>query len=494
MKAAIYSRYSSDNQREESIDAQIRAINEYAQRNNISVVKVYTDEAESAKTDDRPNFQKMIDDSSKGIFECIIVHKLDRFSRNRYDSAFYRRRLTENGVRLISILENLDDSPESIILESVLEGMAEYYSANLARETMKGLKETALKCKHTGGLPPFGYDIDENKKYRINLYEAAAVKKIFTMYVSGSSYNTIIGWLDNNGYKTKKNQPFGMNSLNAIFNNEKYTGVFIFNRTKRDVNSHKNKSESEIIRIPGGVPQIIDFDLWNEIKEKLNKNRFKGARYKAKNQYLLTGVIRCGKCGYSMTGNTRLSGQSKTPYSDYECNGKKNKRLCNMRNINRDHIEDIVLTGLYENLFSPKKIDKIVNIIFDYAQQQAKEVSKDYIQYQNELKTVEKQISNIIDAIAGGMFHEAMKLKMGELEAKKNMLQSTLVGLRSSQSRIFFTREIIKDYLFENFHLEDKSFENKKRLIQTFVVKISVNENTIDITSIVNFNGCGSRI
>ncbi|SHH31849.1 Resolvase, N terminal domain [Thermosyntropha lipolytica DSM 11003] len=88
----------------------------------------------------------------------MIVHKLDRFARNRYDSAFYRRELKKNGVQIVSVTENLDDSPESIILESVLEGMAEYYSRNLAREVMKGMKETAYKCKHTGGRPPLRYD------------------------------------------------------------------------------------------------------------------------------------------------------------------------------------------------------------------------------------------------------------------------------------------------------------------------------------------------
>lgn len=151
-KAAVYARYSSENQNEESIDAQIRAIKEYCSRNNIQIVKIYTDEALTATTANRPQFLQMIKDSKLGIFDTVIVHKLDRFARNRYDSAFYKRELKLNGVRIVSVLENLDDSPESIILESVLEGMAEYYSANLAREVMKGLKEKALKCKHCGGL------------------------------------------------------------------------------------------------------------------------------------------------------------------------------------------------------------------------------------------------------------------------------------------------------------------------------------------------------
>ena len=171
MKAASYCRYSSDNQREESIQAQSRAIKEYANKEKIQIVKIYTDEARSATTDNRPGFLQMIKDSEMRIFDLVLVHKLDRFARNRYDSAFYKRELKQNGVKLKSVLENLDDSPESIILESVLEGMNEYYSANLSREVMKGMKETALQCKHTGGKPPLGYDVAKDKTYVINEQE-----------------------------------------------------------------------------------------------------------------------------------------------------------------------------------------------------------------------------------------------------------------------------------------------------------------------------------
>jgi site-specific DNA recombinase len=230
VKAAIYARYSSDNQREESIDAQVRAIKEYCTHNNIQIVKLYTDEAKTATTDDRPGFLQMVKDSELGIFNLVIVHKLDRFARDRYDSAFYKRQLKRNGVRLISVLEQLDDSPESIILESVLEGMAEYYSANLAREVMKGMKETALQCKHTGGKPPLGYDVAEDKTYIINEQEAQAVRLIFNMYATGKGYNEIIDKLNKEGYRTQTGRKFGKNSIHDILRNEKYRGIYIFNR------------------------------------------------------------------------------------------------------------------------------------------------------------------------------------------------------------------------------------------------------------------------
>ena len=211
-------------------------MNQFCRQQHWQVVATYTDEARSATTDNRPQFQKMIADSSKGMFDIVLVHKLDRFSRDRYDSAIYKKRLKKNNVQLCSVLERIDDSPESIMMESVLEGMAEYYSRNLGREVMKGMKETALQCKHTGGCPPLGYDVGEDRKLIINKHEAEAVKIIFEMYAEGHGYGAIIACLNEHGYTTKRGHIFGKNSLYEILSNEKYTGVFVFNRaaSKKD--------------------------------------------------------------------------------------------------------------------------------------------------------------------------------------------------------------------------------------------------------------------
>ena len=157
MRAVIYARYSSDNQREESIEGQLRDCNEYAKYNDIEIVGHYIDRAYSAKTDDRPDFQKMIADSNKKLFDVVLVWKLDRFARSRYDSAFYRYTLRKNGVKIISVKENISDGPEGIILESMIEAMAEYYSANLSQNVKRGFRENALKGKWNGGAIPFGY-------------------------------------------------------------------------------------------------------------------------------------------------------------------------------------------------------------------------------------------------------------------------------------------------------------------------------------------------
>lgn len=220
----------------------------------------------------------MIKDSELNLFDCVIVHKLDRFSRDKYDSVTYKRKLRNNNVSLFSVLEKLDDSPESSIMESLLEGMSEYYSKNLARETMKGMKENAYKAMHTGGKPPLGYDVDHlTKKYLINETEAKAVKLIFEMYANGNGYMAIVDKLNTLNFKTKLGNSFSRNSISEIIRNEKYTGVYVFNKTPKKINgkrnSHVTKPEEEIIRIKDGMPRIIDDETFLKVKERLANNK-----------------------------------------------------------------------------------------------------------------------------------------------------------------------------------------------------------------------------
>ena len=492
-KAAAYARYSSDNQRDESIDAQLRAIREYCEKNNIQLVKIYTDEARSATTDDRPGFLQMIQDSALGLFDVVIVHKLDRFSRDRYDSAFYKRQLKKYGIKLISVLEQLDDSPESIILESVLEGMAEYYSRNLGREVMKGMRETALQCKHTGGRPPLGYDVANDKTYTINEHEARIVRTIFEMYATGKGYSEIINKLNQEGHKTQTGRPFGKNSIHDILKNEKYRGVYIFNRTERKINGkrnhHKSKSEDEIIRIEGGIPRIISDEIWEVVQKRMEKNK-KGAN-SAKEIYLLSGLIYCGKCGGAMTGTRKFAGRNKSLYVSYECSTRKRTKTCDMKAINKNYVENIVIDHLEKNVFSPEAIEMLVVKISEYAASQSAEINHDIKAFTDQLAGVQTEINNIVNAIAAGMFHPSMKAKMDELEAKKANIAIKLEEAKLQAQMHTPTEEIIRKYLLKDADIRNKSPEEQKRIIQTYVKKVIVYENTIDIDTIVTFDGGG---
>ena len=485
MNAVIYARYSSDNQREESIDAQVRAIKEYAERNSLIIIRVYADEARSATTDQRPQFLEMIRDAEKGIFQAVIVHKLDRFSRDRFDSAYYKRHFRKCGVRLISVLENLDDSPESIILESVLEGMAEYYSRNLAREVIKGMRETALQCKHTGGAPPLGYDVGPDKKYVINEFESEAVRKTFEMYDSGYGYSVIIDTLNACGYVTKPGKSFGKNSIHEMLKNEKYAGVYVFNKASSKAygkrNNHKSKPDNEIIRIPGGCPAIVSSELWERVKSKMDANKNATGAYTAKVTYILSGRIYCGYCGAAMTGKHARMGRNKTDYSYYECSARKLKRTCSMKSINKEYVEQKVINTLYDNLFCPKIIDFATDNIHNHAVDRGEELPAKIRNYEKQLHTVELDISHIINAITKGMFHESMKEKMDGLEASKAALKIRIEEAKLQQVSHSLTREQIHSFLTKYENIKDLPPSEQKSAIQVFVERMTVYEDKIDI-------------
>ena len=224
MTGVIYARYSSDNQREESIEGQLRECKAFAQSNDIQIVGTYIDRALSAKTDNRPDFQRMIKDSANGLFDTIIVWKLDRFARNRYDSAHYKALLRKNGVKVISATEIISDTAEGVLLESLLEGLAEYYSADLAEKVLRGLTENALKCKYNGGTLPIGYTIDSEQFFQVDPLTAPAVLQAFISYAEGASMQEVTDQLNIKGIRTKRGGKISINSVTRMLHNRKYIG------------------------------------------------------------------------------------------------------------------------------------------------------------------------------------------------------------------------------------------------------------------------------
>ena len=258
------------------------------------------------------------------------------------------------------MLENLQDSPESVILESVIEGMNEYYSLNLSREVRKGLQENALECKVTGGPPALGYSVDRNtQKYIINEYEAEAVRLIFRMYLEGYSYTEIIDTLNTKGYRTRRGIPFAKNSLYAILRNERYTGVYIYvkDSTKNPKGKYVRHGEYDpdaVIRIPGGIPAIISEDDFHRVQAKMKERQHKAAKFSAKQEYFLSGKIYCGECGSPYAGNSRKPRPDHPLYISYKCT-RRNQRdtKCNNPEINRDKLERLVLERLSGYYLTP---------------------------------------------------------------------------------------------------------------------------------------------
>lgn len=507
MKAVIYARFSSDNQREESITAQIRACNGYADKQGYTVVKVYTDEARSALTDDRPGFLHMIQEIKNGRVktDIVLVHKLDRFARNRYDSAFYKRELRQAGVRVESVLEHLDDSPEAVLLESLIEGIAEYYSKNLAREVMKGMRETAMQAKHCGGTPPLGYNVGQDKKYVINETEAQAVLKIFEMYAAGHGYGDIIAALNKEGYKTKTGKPFGKNSLHEILKNKKYAGIYVFNRStskgpsgKR--NNHQSKGLEDIIEIPGAIPAIVPEEIFWKVQKKMMQNKRQNAagRYRANVVYLLSGVIWCGECGKRMIGTsssykTRVSRERRKLYY-YECNYAKRTKECRNEKINKEKVEEYVINKLETEILNDRAIPVLAQTLFDYYQNDKQESSGEGEYLTQDISKLDKQIANVVEAITiGGASLKALTDQLKHLEAQKATLEKRYQEWLAKQEDDLISLETIADYLhYYRRCLQDPNLV--KQVVDKFVDRVIIKQDTVEVffkVSVVSAGGGG---
>lgn len=499
-RAVAYGRYSTDMQREESIDAQFRAIRDYCQRNEIELVSTYADEGISGTTDNRPQFQQMIKDAELGAFDYVIVHKLDRFSRSKYDSAIYKRKLKLLDVQLLSVLENLDGSPESLILESVLEGMSEYYSRNLSREVKKGMRENALKCKFNGGTPPLGYDVDDDKNYVINAHEAEAIKLIFDMFTKNYSYSQMMMRLNNLGYKTKRGREFTRNSFYEILNNERYVGTYFYSKEDYDGfkgkrNYHKKRNKDNMIRIKNGVPAIIDKETWAKAQEKLKNNRNLNRTNKNGRFYLLKGLLFCGECGSPMSGNMQSNNQGNRYYY-YKCNRKSRTHKCHAPVVRAEKIEKEVLDCFEDVIFTKANKEVVIKSMLKYLDK--KTDTKDQRRsLEKELAAVEKQIDNILDAIMSGISSPSVNDKLSELETKKETLKASISKCNIISYQSLGKIEDIKKFLDEGKSIYEFTPQEQSVIIKNFIDKITYKDKKITVQlkmlDRADFNGAGKR-
>lgn len=493
---AEYCRFSSHAQDEGfSIAAQQRAIANFAAANGYDIQYSYIDRAKTGTNANRPDFQRMMKDAKAGLFEAIIIHKIDRFSRNRLDSIIYKNELSKYGVKVISVTENFGEGAEAELMLAMQESMAEYYSKNLAREVRKGMDVLSSKGLHTGGSPPLGYDVVD-KKLAINEAEAEIVRLIFEMYSNKYTYNDMAKELNARGYKTKSGNEFSASSFNSILTQRKYIGEYVYNRRVAKsltgkYNSHANKPEDEIVRIPNAVPRIIDDETWGKVQARLNQNKRKVGAYKSKSNYLLSGLIVCGECGFHYQGNSRKGG-SGTIYSSYRCGKKQNHKIgCGNKEIEKNKLENFVIEQLQNYLFSNEAIDEIAHQVNEYNKIAAKTNNNDLILFQKQMKQIDKQIANITKAIARGVDEDIMIDKINELNQSKKDLQkrideAVLEELPTvSKSDIKQALSAFSTYLKENNTIECKRF------IDNYIDKIVVHKDKVEIVLKVassNFN------
>lgn len=459
MNAVIYARYSSDNQREESIEGQLRECKEYAEKNGMTILNTYIDRALSAKTDNRPEFQHMIKDSAKRLFDVVIVWKLDRFARNRYDSAHYKAILRKNGVKVVSATEAIATDSTGILLESLLEGYAEFYSAELAEKVVRGMTENALKCKYNGGSIPMGYVIDSDQHFQIDPVSAPVVLEIFKLYSKGTSMQKLVNMLNERSIKSSRGGKITLNIINHILKNRRYIGEYSY----RDVIQ------------PDSIPAIVPQELFDRVQERMAKNKKAPARHKAEDDYLLTTKLHCGKCGAFMVGESGTSRTMKVHHY-YRCVNTKKKKLCDKKAVKKDWIENLVVEQTMKVIMDDAMVLYIADMVMDL---QARE-STDLPLLKQQLAETEKAIKNMLDAIQQGIFNSSTKTRLDELEENKSKLEVSI--LQEEMQKPLLTKEQVTFWICRFRDIDVTKQEQRQRLIDSFVNSVYLYDDKMIIT------------
>ena len=458
--AVIYARYSSSNQREESIEGQIRICTEYAKKKGYKITNQYIDRAMTGKNDNRPAFRQMLNDSDKGMFDVLLVYKTDRFARNRYDSAIHKTRLKKNKVQIEYAAEQIPNDSTAVLIEGFLENLAEYYSVNLSENTKRGKYENALKKKSNGGVTPIGYKridgslvIDEEK--------APIIRFIFQNYIDGISYANII-----KNTRERYGIKLSMSGLKLILQNEVYTGKYIYNTYDGETFVYEDNHEA-----------IVSRETYEKAKEKRLANKRSPNAGKGKRKYALSGLIKCGECGgHIIVSHSYKNGEP--AFFRLYCLNRKEHKNCNNPTRKMEIVENAVIEAIKNKILDKKTIktlaEKACSLQEDNSLDKLKEL-------QTELKNVQKSKNNIIAAIEQGVITPTTKDRLQELEHLESDLQVKIATEKKAENKNLTAPEIekfLKKYCSGNMQDETFRFE----LTHTFVKEIMLFKDRFEIT------------
>ena len=440
-RAVFYGRYSSANQTEQSIEGQLHVCEKFAAQNGMEITAQYIDRAQTGTNANRKAFQQMISDSEGGGFEIVLVYKLDRFARNRFDSAMYKRKLRDNGVRVVSATENIADTPEGIIMEAVLEGMDEYYSAELSRKMRRGREESFRKGKFLPTHVPFGYrKVDQH--LMIDETTAPIAKRIFERYAAGERLKDIEIWLNGIGVRNAAGNEWDACSLSRLLHRTYYYGEYKFGDFEGSVE----------------CPAIITRELFDKVQNRLAESAKRRRENSSGFDYMLTGKLYCAEHNRMVSG---ISAHGK--YFRYRC-------------LDCHHVYDAntmherVLSALSEYL-TEDKLDEIAGAAFEVYMKEQRVDERPAMEA--ELRDVEKKIQNAVDAVLNGFANAALKQTMMELEERRNDLQDRLQN----------TPTPLPKFTLEQFRLilGKIASEEPRALLSTFVNRIIMCEDKLII-------------
>lgn len=456
MNTVIYARYSAGpRQTDQSIEGQLRVCTDFCKQRGLTVIDTYCDRHISGRTDERPEFQRLIADAKRKKFEAVVVYKTDRFARNKYDSAVYKRELKRNGIQIFYAAEAIPDGPEGIILESLMEGLAEYYSAELAQKIKRGMHESALKCQSTGSGRPLGYRVDEQKRFQIDPESAQTVQTIFEQYIKGESNAAICELLNSRGLRTAQGKPFNKNSINRIIKNRKYIGEYRYHD----------------IVVEGGMPAIISKDAFNLAQAEMERRRTRKAPKSPKAEYLLAGRLFCGHCKGPMQGVSG-TGKSGNKWYYYYCGNTRGKnKTCDKKQVSRDRLERAVVDFTVRYILQEEVLEELAKKVHA-AQERQNDTASEIAFYEKKLADNKKSIANVLRAIESGAATQTLPVRLQELENEQAVILGELSFLKGK--RLAFTEDQILFALMK--HLEPYPGESeqdyRRRIISDFVSEV----------------------
>ena len=452
--AVAYARYSSAQQRDVSIEQQLNDIRAYAAREGYTIIYEYADHAKSgfSHVERRSEFQSMLIAASSGAVDTVIAWKVDRFGRNRKESAIYKSQLADNGVSVVYAMEPIPDGAAGVLTEGMLEAIAEWYSRNLSENVRRGQTDNAMKCI-SNGQAVTGYKKGPDNHYEIEESGAAIVRRIFTMYSQGYSYASIARALNADGLRGLKGKPFESGTVRGILKNERYIGVYHFGK----------------VRIPGGCPAIIDMDLWEKCQEQMKKTT--RHREKSPVTFYLSGKCFCGKCGSVLYGNHGLSRKHERYYY-YVCKARhKDKNACTFPNMRKEKIESRIFDFLFNQVMKGDLLDDFINQIADVlvtrnSESPLKALEKEYSD------TIRK-INNINLAISEGIWTESTGSLLNSLTERRDSLDKKIAYHRLTDDKEI-TKDRIQFYMHKITTGERENQEYLRTLASSLINSITV--------------------
>jgi DNA invertase Pin-like site-specific DNA recombinase len=422
--AICYYRYSSDAQRDCSIEQQKEEAHKYCKKNGLHIIGEYADRAISGTRIDRPALQQMLNEAKRLRPAYLILWKTDRLSRDRLDSAIVKGKLREYGVQIECVAESMPkDEADRVLIESITEGLAAHFILQHSKNVTRGLSYNAENALYNG-RKILGYRGQANQRYEIDSETAPIVQRMFNDYAGGKPMKVIADELNAAGYTTVRGKSFTEKSLWHTLHNRSYIGEYKW---------------GDIV-VEDGFPQLVSVELFERVQDMMEKNKHGGRGGAKKLQanplegvdFWLTGKLFCGECGAPLSGISGTSSHNGKNYYYYACNNHK-KHMCNVKNIRKNDIERVVAHILEECINDATLRLIIADRVYDYYMREFAGDDSYEKSLVASIKDVDAKLSNILRAIEMGIFNETTQARMSELEERKRQLNDELTAERNRQ-------------------------------------------------------------